>query len=334
MCNTGCGSERKRNALQVHLPRALAPGRDAELLADTEVAEILVAKKAGPGALQVDGLSVRTRRGTFRVKAREYVLSAGAVGTNALMLRSPGFRYATQALPIGKRFSANVVSPVVSFYDDLVINPRPTLQLTHYYVPPGADDGFLLESMNDPPGQMALLMPGYGERHHQRMLKYKSTGLMGIAIGTLPNGEVTLDESGRTKITMPLGENEHRRMKSAFDVLLRALFRGGAGKAPAEVVAGLLGGGYSMRSEADVDGFGSWFKSISRVILSTGHPMGGSAMSSDARLSVVGPDFRVRGFSNLRVCDASLFPMAAGVNPQWTVLALADRCGHVMNSGG
>jgi choline dehydrogenase-like flavoprotein len=334
MCNTGCGSERKRNALQVHLPRALAPGRDAELLADTEVAEILVGKKAGPGALQVEGLSVRTRRGTLRVKAREYVLSAGAVGTNALMLRSPGFRYATQALPIGKRFSANVVSPVVSFYDDLVINPRPTLQLTHYYVPPGADDGFLLESMNDPPGQMALLMPGYGERHHQRMLKYKSTGLMGIAIGTLPNGEVTLDESGRAKITMPLGENEHRRMKSAFDVLLRALFRGGAGKAPVEVVAGLLGGGYSMRSEADVDGFGSWFKSISRVILSTGHPMGGSAMSSDARLSVVGPDFRVRGFSNLRVCDASLFPMAAGVNPQWTVLALADRCSHVMNSGG
>jgi hypothetical protein len=26
--------------------------------------------------------------------------------------------------------------------------------------------------------------------------------------------------------------------------------------------------------------------------------------------------------------------MAAGVNPQWTVLALADRCGHVMNQEG
>ena len=55
-------------------------------------------------------------------------------------------------------------------------------------------------------------------------------------------------------------------------------------------------------------------------------------MSTDPALGVVGADFRVRGFSNLRVCDASLFPEVAGVNPQWTVMALADRCGAVMTS--
>ena len=44
------------------------------------------------------------------------------------------------------------------------------------------------------------------------------------------------------------------------------------------------------------------------------------------RDGVVGGDFRVRGLRNLRVCDASIFPDNAGVNPQWTVLALAQLC--------
>lgn len=331
MCNTGCGSERKRNALQVHLPRALAPERDAELVADAQVTEIVVKKAAG-GGHEVEALLVQTRQGALRIQAREYVLAAGAVGTSVLMLRSPSLMAACRGLPIGKRFSANIVSPVVSFYD-APINPRPSLQLTHYYAPAGKDDGFLLENMNDPPGQMALLMPGYGSRHYERMRNFRSTALTGIAIGSLPNGEVALDEDGRTQIRLPLGANEHQRMKAAFGLLARALFKGGNGLAPREVIAGALAGGYVMKSEQDVEPFLDWFESINRVILSTGHPMGGSAMSSDRRLAVVDPDFRVHGMRNLRVCDASLFPMAAGVNPQWTVLALADRCAHAMTQG-
>ena len=37
-------------------------------------------------------------------------------------------------------------------------------------------------------------------------------------------------------------------------------------------------------------------------------------------------DFRVRGIENLRVCDGSVFPAVAGVNPQWTIFALAHLC--------
>jgi choline dehydrogenase-like flavoprotein len=38
----------------------------------------------------------------------------------------------------------------------------------------------------------------------------------------------------------------------------------------------------------------------------------------------VDPDFRVHGYSNLYVCDASVFPSSVTVNPQLTVMALAD----------
>ena len=35
------------------------------------------------------------------------------------------------------------------------------------------------------------------------------------------------------------------------------------------------------------------------------------------------PDFRVHGYSNLHVCDASVFPSSLTVNPQLTVMGLA-----------
>ena len=47
---------------------------------------------------------------------------------------------------------------------------------------------------------------------------------------------------------------------------------------------------------------------------------------------MVGPDFRVHGMDNLYVCDASVFPTSVGVNPQLTVMALADYAGtHHIN---
>jgi choline dehydrogenase-like flavoprotein len=47
-------------------------------------------------------------------------------------------------------------------------------------------------------------------------------------------------------------------------------------------------------------------------------------MGLKAAESVVDPEFRVWGFDNLFVCDASVFPTSLGVNPQVPIMALAD----------
>ena len=42
------------------------------------------------------------------------------------------------------------------------------------------------------------------------------------------------------------------------------------------------------------------------------------------RRDVVDEDFRVRGFANLFLCDASVFPTSLHVNPQLTVIGMAQ----------
>jgi choline dehydrogenase-like flavoprotein len=59
------------------------------------------------------------------------------------------------------------------------------------------------------------------------------------------------------------------------------------------------------------------------MTLGTGHPQGGNAISRNPQWGVVDDNFRVHGYTNLHVCDASVFPTSITVNPQLTVMTLA-----------
>ncbi len=60
--------------------------------------------------------------------------------------------------------------------------------------------------------------------------------------------------------------------------------------------------------------------------------MGTAAMGSDPKTSVVDSAGRVRGYANLLVADASVFPQSSGVNPMWTIMAMAARIAE-LNGG-
>jgi choline dehydrogenase-like flavoprotein len=55
------------------------------------------------------------------------------------------------------------------------------------------------------------------------------------------------------------------------------------------------------------------------LLLTSAHPQGGNAVGT-----VVDADFRVRGTGNLYLCDASVFPSCVRVNPQLTVMGMAE----------
>ena len=57
----------------------------------------------------------------------------------------------------------------------------------------------------------------------------------------------------------------------------------------------------------------------------TYHAMGGLRMGTDPRASVVDPDLRVHGLSNLSVASCAVFPSGSSSNPTFTLMALTLR---------
>ena len=60
-------------------------------------------------------------------------------------------------------------------------------------------------------------------------------------------------------------------------------------------------------------------------LMSHFHPVGSCAMLSRDKGGVVDDKLKVYGVKGLRVCDASIFPMAPRGNPISTVYAVAER---------
>jgi len=69
-----------------------------------------------------------------------------------------------------------------------------------------------------------------------------------------------------------------------------------------------------------------------KQIFFSAHQMGTCTLGSDPNLSVVGPTGKVWGYDNIVVADASLFPMASGVNPMLTIMAMSARVAE-LNGG-
>jgi choline dehydrogenase-like flavoprotein len=196
--------------------------------------------------------------------------------------------------------------------------------MCHFYVPPAGDDGFLLETWFSPPGGLALAMPGFFEVHAARMSKFPRLLSASPVIGTQPLGRITL-QNDDTAIDLPLAPVDLDRFRRGMTMLVSALIE------TAAPVVVRFGNGRTIATPADVAALDKEMAALTPrdlhlLPLSTAHPQGGNAISEDAAIGVVGSDFRVRGIENLRVCDGSVFPAVAGVNPQWTIFALAHLC--------
>jgi choline dehydrogenase-like flavoprotein len=62
------------------------------------------------------------------------------------------------------------------------------------------------------------------------------------------------------------------------------------------------------------------------------HPAGTCRMGADTdELAVVDPELRLRGFSNVRVADASVLPVMTTVNPVVTVLLIGERAADLLS---
>jgi choline dehydrogenase-like flavoprotein len=303
-CNMGCGFGAKHSTLDTVLPWAQRdfPGR-LDVLAEMHVDRIV---HRGDHATAVEG-TWRGRRVTLH--ADEIVVAAGAVGSSTLLQRS-----GLGGDAVGAELYFNINSPLTAELPRR-IESFAGLQMSHAYVPAG--DGtppYVLETWFNPPGTQALTMPGWFDQHYANMRRYAYMACGGALVGTTSPARVKPGRKGAATIDYTPSRQDLGNVVKGLELMGRIFLAAGATRVMPATFAY-----HEFSSEGSLDALGAYVQDNADLLLTTAHPQGGNAVGA-----VVDEDFRVRGTANVFVCDASVFPSSVTVNPQLTVMAIAQ----------
>ena len=322
VCQYGCPHGGKYSVDRTFLAEALARGSVA-VFADCRIDR---AETRGDRVTAWTGHQVEPEthasRGTVRVEAQHFVVSAGPIQT-PLFLLSNGL---ADSAHCGDHL---VIHPTVGSLARFAQEIRPWSGVTQGYYVDCWDQGFLLQTFTVTPDQYLILLqtgPNADTLSLMRDLKHLASA------GTLVHDE---DSRGRVRATPAgpdlsyvLGDGDRERLIRGMRLCARVFFAAGA----LETFPGRLGHG-RIRREADIDAALPLDLPASHLNLYASHPMGTCRMGGDPATSVVDPRGGVWGWSNLSVADASMFPTSLGVNPQVTTMAMGLLVGESLAVG-
>ncbi|MCP4122050.1 MAG: GMC family oxidoreductase [Bacteroidetes bacterium] len=299
VCTFGCPEEAKRSTQISYLPEARKAGAQVKL--NSPVTKLLLKGK------RVIGVEAEQNGIIKQIYSDKVVISCGALETPAFLQRN--------GIDVPKLGSNLSVHPegvlAVHFEED--IQPR------GQWVPQGVySDEFLEEE-----GIMFLQasvpsvasLPGFIiSGSLKAFIDYKHTALWGIVVRDEGNrGYVKSGHFSKRQMRYRPGLIECQRMRRGYLHLAEAAFRIGA----TGVTPFFLGAGHCKT-------FAEFKKKLPnplppRAILPFSlHSMGSCGIGRTCEA-----DGRVRGYENLYVADASLFPTSIGVNLQFTIMALS-----------
>jgi choline dehydrogenase-like flavoprotein len=299
-CNIGCALGQKLSSLDSILPRAQAAG-DVDVLAQFKVERIV-----HEGGRATGVIGSLPSGDAVTVGADEVVLAAGAINSSWVLLRS-----GIGGDKPGAAVHFNVNSPLTAEFPDHV-DAFDGLQMSHAFEPAGDAPGFVIETWFNPPATQALAMPGWFEQHFENMLRYRYMACAGVLTGTTRPGRVTATKAGPTIEYEPAARDLHRIVEG-----LKLLGRGYLAAGATRIMPATFRF-HEFRDERSMDTLDRYVRDNADILLTTAHPQSGNAIGE-----VVDEDFRVRGFDNLYVTDASVFPSSVTVNPQMTVFGMA-----------
>jgi cholesterol oxidase len=319
-CMTGCrhGAKNTLDKNYLHLARK----RGLTLRADTEVVHVAPHPDGGYAIRALAGRSYFSReRVTYR--AKQVIFSAGALGTNSLLLR---LRDDPTALPgLSPRLGRGVRT-----------NSESLIFVT---VPSSKDDhsaGIAINSLlqTDEHSHLEMVRYGAGSGFFRMVAAPHLAGaagfllflrmLLALCLHPLRYLRVFLvsDWARATMILLYMRSTEGTlRFVRKFGVMNTELDAGEAPKAQmpeatalAERIAQMSGGAAMSPFYEPLFG-----------IPTTAHILGGCAMGDSAETGVIDARHRLYGYDGLYVVDGSAFSANPGVNPSLTITALAER---------
>jgi choline dehydrogenase-like flavoprotein len=302
-CNYGCRYNRKTSTLVTLIPWAEEKGLR---IMDRCSSVRLITK--GNRVIQVE---CRRDSKLLTIAADRFVVCAGAIGSSEVLLSS-GIKQNGQ---VGRGLHL-LGGVVVNALMPNAVNGFDGIGLTA--MTETADADHIIETFFSPPGAFAITTAGWFEHHAHQMKPFANFIQAGVLVGTAPRGIVSLKRDGNCKIDFRFSTKELAALKRGIKQVARIFLAAGA--------LSISPGTYqplAIENEGDLGKVDLAVQQASDLFLGSAHPQGGNPMSEDPKRGVVGPDFRIHGFRNVFVADASVFPSNIWANCQATVMAMA-----------
>ncbi len=301
-CNFGCRYNRKASMLVTYLPWAESHG--ARIVDECRNVRLVSRGRA------ITGVRYRRHDEDVTIEAGRVVVCAGAIGSSAVLLESGisvGGRVGRGLHVLGGVLVCAEMEEELDGFDGIGLT----------CVAEAGKDA-VIESFFGPPAMFSLSVGGWFGSHFERMRAYRRFAQAGVMVGTRPTGRVYLDRKGAPRVHLVFDDLDLRRLRDGLRTLARMYLHAGALRVlPATFK--LL----EFTSEADLDDLEAFVRRPDDLLLGSAHPQGGNPMHEDPSRGVVGPDFKVHGYDNLYVADASVFPTNIWANCQATVMAMS-----------
>ena len=328
-CSLGCRYNAKQGALLTYVPRALDAGARLFAGASVEGIDILErdrpTRSRTPPRKQVRAV-MRDRAGAVRgrltVDAPIVVLAAGAVGTPVVLQRS-----GLAGGGVGRFLRLHPTTAVMGRYagETYPIAGIPQTALCDEFVRLDSSGyGFWIECAGLQPALASAALQGFGAEHRDLMRQLLHTVpfivLLRDGSGTEASmGSVSVDGSGRVRIRHGMTPADRQNLRRGIEAAARLHLAAGA----REVVS-LHTPAVRTTTESGLRAFRDASVAPNRVALFSAHVNGTCRLGVNPASSGCSPSGERHGVRGLYVMDGSLLPTAPGVNPQWTIMALAS----------
>lgn len=326
-CGMGCPTNAKQSMLVTTIPAALARGATLVTRARAWTVEHGNARASTLHCVGLDpgGTDPTPRRIT--VRASTFIVSAGAIGSPALLIRS---KAPDPHGVVGKRTFLHPTVVSAALMPDRVdgFSGAPQTIYSDHFLELPADGplGYKLEAPPLHPILVATTLPGHGVTHanwmHQLAHMHVLIALMRDGFhARSPGGTVGLNGDGSPVLDYRLDEFFWEGARRAFASMAEIQFAAGAKSVmPLQATAA----SYSSWSAAKAGIAALALEPLQTSVVSA-HVMGGCPLGPDPKRAVTDQTGRHHQLENLYVFDGSLFPTSVGANPQLSIYGITAK---------
>ncbi len=258
----------------------------------------------------------------FSIEAPIVIVSASAIHSPVLLERS---RLGNSSSQLGRNLTLHLTTAVIGLFDRVIYAgggiPQSAL-CDEFLNSEGDGGGFWIESVPVYPALAGLSLPSFGGTHEEMMKRYPHLGASIVLVKDTDSlGSVRARENGRPRISYRLGQRDRRALVHGIREAARIHFAAGA-----RWVMTLHAEPIRFHSPEDIhEKLLSARWGMNDLALFSAHPLGTCRMGKSRQTAVVDSHCQMHDVAGLFVVDGSVMPTSLGVNPQLTILAIAEK---------